>query len=422
MISERERRQWGFDDSEVRRDAWATLLLEIDSRISLQKTQYDGLKGRYETVGDVLDTAKDPELDDLILIPQGSFSTLTVTRPPGRKEVDVDAIAYLKRGTTLQPVELLDHFLEELDDRVRTGGSVKTSNRCITIRYADKSLPCHMDVTPALARKGNPNRDGSGRLVVPDCREESWSPSNPVDYAGWFNELAERELTFMLPRNYVVLLEKRAEVQPLPSFQEVSAPNLLRVITRLCKRNRDIYVTRTGREKTQPISILITTLIGKSFNLFWQRTRARNLSVYDVLEAVILDIPNQFDPARANEQYWLENPKDSTENFAEKWNRDPHYQETFLGWHKQLCFAFELGFEHCPTRDRFRSELIKSYGQSGGLACDDFFEAVRSQAHPGLSKSAANVARISGQSAIVLGLNDREPTRAADPKPIDRLG
>lgn len=422
MISERELRQWGEDNNKERREAWETLLLEIDASISLSATQYAGLESRYESISALLEDPIDPELGDMVVFPQGSVRTRTVTRPPDDGDVDIDAIAYIKGGTHLEPVDLLDRLFVELDTRARTGGEVVPHNRCVTVQYSDEQLPCHLDVTPAERKPGNPNDDGTGRLRVPDRKITDWSPSNPKDFAEWFEEIADLEMNVLIPEAYrQLVIAKRGETEPLPPHEEITAPNGLRVGVRLMKRHRDMYVERTGRAESKPISVLITTLAAKAYERVARLNFGRTLTPLQILEQVAAEMPNCFDAPLDGEQYRLQNPEDPEENFAEKWNEDPALPRTFYAWQNELVRTLRYGLIEFPSKVRFRAELMESFGTSAGRACDDFFAEVR-DVYPGLSAAAAQMARVAGKSAALIGLGSSEPTRAAEPRPLDRLG
>lgn len=422
MITEQELHSWGEKDSLDRREGWETLLLDIDRRISLTATQYDMLNAHYDAISAILCEPVDPLLGDLIIFPQGSVRTRTVTRPPGREDVDVDAISYIKGGTKLAPIDYLDRLFAELDARVKTGGSVEPSKRCVVVQYADDKLPCHMDITPAQNQLGNLKDDGSGRLRVPDRPTAAWSPSNPKDFADWFDTCAQRELTLKLPDEYRVLMQKRAEAESLPSHAEITAPNGLRVAVRLMKRHRDIYVQRTGRKKTKPISVILTTLAGKAYERVALRHQRQSVAPLQLLIDVVAEMPNCFDEPLGTESYRLVNPADPQENFAEKWNDDADLMHTFFDWHKHMERSLRFGLVEFPTRARFRNEIEETFGVTAGKACDEYFSRISSHASLGLSKAATRTSENAQQTAAVLGLGDKEPSRAARPKPLDRLG
>lgn len=423
MLTPKELRDWGEDASPQRRDAWETLLLELDSRISLTRSQYEGLRTRYESIGRILDNPSDPELGEMIVIPQGSFATRTVIKPPERDDVDVDAIAYVKGGTDLTPMELHQHLFDELDVRARTGGQVEPYNRCVRIQYSDEKLPCHLDVTPAERRPSNTNDDGSGLLRVPDRELSDWSDSNPVDFAAWFNDIADAELNIRLSKNYQNwIIDKRAKTQPLPAHEEIIAPNALRVAVRLMKRHRDVYAERTKRQKSKPISIILTTLTAKAYSKIASLSAGQALRPLELLEALVRELPNGFDTPSTTEQHRLLNPRDASENFAEKWNKDKSRPYAFEKWHESLQQTLRYGYLNFPSKERFRRELTETFGTSAGLACDEYLASIGKGTYPGLSPAAANSASISGRSSALIGLGRQEPTRAAEPESLNRLG
>jgi hypothetical protein len=422
VITENERRHWGESETDQRRDAWEELLLDIDERISLTATEYNTLSAHYDAVGTILEDPNDPALGDLLVFPQGSFSTRTVTRPPGRDDVDIDAIAYGINGTDLAPVELLDRLYGELAERVRTGGSVKTSKRCVVIQYANEQVPCHLDVTPAVARRGNSKDDGGGLLVVPDRPTASWSPSNPRDYAEWFEGIASLELNVTVPAFYRQrLLEKRA-TEPLPSHEEIKAPNGLRVAVRLMKRHRDLYVERTNRTKFKPISIVISTLAALAYERVAKRSLRLSLSPIQVITEVVDEMASFIDTPATIGEYRVENPRDPSENFAEKWNENELLARTFFDWRRDLAVALRYGYINFPSRDRFRTELVEKFGVTAGPACDEHLSRNAGGTFAGLSSAASTRASQANASAAALGLGRSEPTAPAKPKPLKRLG
>lgn len=423
MITEKELRNWG--EAEITpelRESWESLLLEIDARISLTATEYKTLSSHYDAVSAILENPKHPLLGEFLLFVQGSFGTKTVIRPPGRDDVDLDAIAYAIGGTTLSPMDFLQYLYEELEARVRTGGSVTPSKRCVVIDYSNQEVPCHMDVTPAERRPGNEKDDGSGLLRVPDQPSKWWSPSNPKDFSAWFEQIAQMELNVLVPESYRRRFLAKGGAEPLPSHEEIKAPNGLRVAVRLMKRHRDVYVDRTGRKKTKPISVIITTLAARAYERIALRSRTAPYSPMEIIAEVVSEMRNCFSTPRSGEKYRVENPQDPSENFAEKWNDNEQLAATFFSWLRELQQALRYGYIQFPTRERFRSELVAAFGTSSGAVADEFFAEITNDVYPGLSEAAANRARLAGKSAAIVGLGSEEPTQPARPKPLKRLG
>jgi len=279
-----------------------------------------------------------------------------------------------------------------------------------------------MDVTPAERQPENPSDDGSGRLRVPDRPTRGWSPSNPKDFANWFDKCADMKLQIQLPDSYRNFVIARGDTEPLPSHEEISAPNGLRVAVRLMKRHRDVYVERTMRQKSKPISVIITTLAAKAYERVVRRSRGQIFSPLDTLVAIAEEMSKCFDASTENEPYRLLNPRDPDENFAEKWNSNPALHSTFTAWQKDLTQTLRYGLINFPSRERFRTELSEIFGTSVGTACDDFFATIADGVYPGLSAAAAQQARVAGRSAALIGLGRSEPVRPAEPEPLDRLG
>ena len=164
------------------------------------------------------------------------------------------------------------------------------------------------------------------------------------------------------------------------------------------------------------------TLAAKAYEHVALRNLGRALTPLQILEQVAAEMPNCFDAPLQGEQYRLQNPKDPEENFAEKWNDDPVLPRTFFAWQSDLVRTLRYGVVEFPSKARFRTELTESFGTSAGRACDDYFAEIRDGVYPGLSAAAAQSARVAGQSAALIGLGSAEPTRAAEPRPLDRLG
>jgi hypothetical protein len=109
----------------------------------------------------------------------------------------------------------------------------------------------------------------------------------------------------------------QASIEDVPDWQ-VKTP-LQRAI-QILKRHRDIYFQ--GSPEDRPVSIIITTLAALAYQ--------NQANVYDALVDIVLGMP-QFIQKR-NGLWWVENPVDSKENFADKWNEYPKRLEGFHRW------------------------------------------------------------------------------------------
>lgn len=155
----------------------------------------------------------------------------------------------------------------------------------------------------------------------------------------------------------VVLREKRAayakqyqmSIEEVPEY-EVKTP--LQRVVQILKRHRDIYFLKKPGER--PVSIIITTLAAKAYR--------NQEDLYDALTDVVRDMP-KFIEQRNNGQWWVPNPVDPDENFADKWNEYPDRRIAFLGWLKQVGDNFDEAAER-TTFTKTAATLSPVLGES----------------------------------------------------------
>ena len=405
--------------------AWEKLLLEIVEAVSVPASDYERIESHYNAISEILIEPDDPELADGHVFPQGSFLTRTVVRALGKGEIDVDAILLLQE-TALTPRALLETLHAELEARARTQGGVERRNRCVTVHYADASLPAHLDVTPAIASNGNNDDEGWGPLEVPDYKQADWHPTNPRDFADWFNDISETPI--LLEQGTVSFTEarKRADAEQLPSHEAINAFDPLRATVKLMKRHRDVFRERHGAEAPVPISVVITTLAAKAYKEVAELSQKQPLTALQAIREIITRMPNQFDEdGRTGSEWRLCNPRRRAENFAEKWNRDPAYAALFNKWHGELASAVGLGFAAFSEERAFEEEVLAAFGPEARKQTRSFLleEAGLGHPLPGLDDTTAERLRKAGVvGATFRGLGDAEPRQAAQPKSLGRLG
>jgi len=125
----------------------------------------------------------------------------------------------------------------------------------------------------------------------------------------------------------------RASVQDIPDHA-VRTP-LQRVI-QLLKRHRDIHY---NGDDDKPISIIITTLAAHAY--------ANEPDLVDAMLNIVSGMRRAIE--HRNGVWWVPNPVNPSENFADKWNETPRKQELFFEWldaieqeHKTLLGQSEL--------------------------------------------------------------------------------
>ncbi|MEP6673456.1 MAG: hypothetical protein ABJF10_30190 [Chthoniobacter sp.] len=88
----------------------------------------------------------------------------------------------------------------------------------------------------------------------------------------------------------------------------------------ILKRHRDIYFAQKG--DVRPVSVILTTLAAHAY---WNEE-----DIFDALTGIVKRMP-QFIEQR-NGKWWVQNPVDDGENFADRWNEFPERRISFLSW------------------------------------------------------------------------------------------
>ncbi len=287
------------------------LLRAIADDLDIPTHMYEDAVVRYSDVGEWL-AQEDSELAkyEPDIYPQGSFRLGTMVKPLNdADEYDIDLVCHLKirkEHTTQQ--ELKDRVGKRLEARDDIKKILKPSRRCWLLDYPEQF---HMDVLPTIP---NEERPPNGILLT-DTELRLWQHSNPIDYADWFLEQMK-----------VVLREKRAayakryemSIEEVPEYA-VKTP--LQRVVQLLKRHRDVRFQND--HDNRPVSIIITTLAGHAYQ--------NQADLFDALTGVVKNMPN-FIERRQDGKWWVQNPVDPDENFADKWNEYPERREAFLLW------------------------------------------------------------------------------------------
>lgn len=265
---------------------------------------------------------------------QGSFRLGTPIRPVNDDEhYDIDLVCELSFGKhQVTQKELKKKLGVEMKLYAKQHGMKEGSEgrRCWTLDYSE-GAQVHLDALPAIP-------DGEGRKIALESlslssdwsqtaipitdtdsanfseRAESWPHSNPRGFTEWFKS---RMVVAFNEERAQLALEACANVEDVPEHG-VKTP-LQRVI-QILKRHRDIRFS--SRPDVKPISVIITTLAARAYG------NQRNLSeaLAHILDNMHLHIKKR------NGIWWIENPTDSAENFADKWESNPERGEAFFEW------------------------------------------------------------------------------------------
>jgi hypothetical protein len=286
------------------------LLAAIADELDISEELYEEATLKYEEVGIWL--AEDEEglgRYSPEIYPQGSFRLGTVVRPVSPEcDYDIDLVCHLdlKKESTTQK-DLKDMVGKRLKENPEFAKILRPSRRCWNLDYRRQF---HMDVLPSIA---NVEQLPDGILLT-DTELVRWQKSNPKEYANWFRKAMETQFV----RKRMVLAEAlKANIEDVPEWR-VKTP--LQRAVQLLKRHRDVYFA--GDYENRPISIIITTLAAHAYK--------NQDNVYDALAGLASDMPKYIECRDG--KWWVENPVEPGENFADKWNEKPARREAFVNW------------------------------------------------------------------------------------------
>ena len=312
------------------RTKYTKFLVKAAEAIDISPTAYRKAVEHYEAVGHWLEIHYEGCKDELSIYPQGSFRLGTVVRPiknNAEADYDIDLVSEIpiaKDQTNPRTVKT------SVGDCLRKNGDYaqkldKEGRRCWTLEYAEQNgVGFHLDILPCVPEQGAKD----GPIAITDKLEDEygWSASNPKGYAEWFEGKNSKAF------ESAQLIQKQALMQREPNIyqsvedvpdQLVRTP-LQRAI-QLMKRHRDVWFGRPSRNSEHaPISIIITTLTANFYS--------GEEDVLSVLESFVKFV-RQALRRRSDGEWYIANPVNSKENFADRWNEDNGERaDAFWAW------------------------------------------------------------------------------------------
>ncbi len=280
------------------------LLQRVGAKLQISKTQRKLAEERYLAVGTWL--SKDEDLfngADIEIYPQGSLSISTTVKPLSKQEYDLDLVCQINQTWQgKDPLKLLNSIEKRLKGNKMYEGMVERKNRCIRLNYANEF---HMDILPAHPA----DNTSSTSVKVPDRKAKDWKDSNPKGYADWFNDRSHQ---------YEILLEKRADIKPLPHDDSIERKPPLKRAVQLIKRYRDVYFE--DNPDSAPISIVLTTLAGH----IYEGQASVHEAISDILDGILMQLPNN------GKRLVVLNPTNQKEDLSERWEGHPELYKEFL--------------------------------------------------------------------------------------------
>lgn len=353
------------------------ILEKIGDSLDITPSQYNLAKERYEAVGKwlaegeycILGSDKKQCFKDGEIYPQGSIRLGTAVKPTGKNEFDIDLVFFTPNvsADNLTPEQLKELIGNRLKENKTYKKMLKPLNRGWCIEYANEF---HLDITPSLDNHFEPHNESE---LVADKELKLYMPSNPKGFAQWFENISEILPTIDITksmfesRNMMVAMEDSATISDLPAHR--INKSLLKRFVQIFKRHRDEMFKN---QDNAPISIIITTLVAKSYSDCIQRFSYNN--AYDLMIDTLKFMPKYID--YRNGMHWIENPTVNGENFAEKWNLKPVRKLAFDKWHIQ-CLTFFSMFNENMGQSALFDSIEEGFGcNSAELIRDEYIQKI----------------------------------------------
>lgn len=355
-------------------------LEKLAESLDIPPIKYREAVNHYKAVGEWLDADDSPmKGHEPNIYPQGSFRIGTVIRPvkEGKEaDYDIDLVCQLeRRPLTAEDLKLM------VGDRLKEHGTYRKlldeeGRRCWTLKYAEADgIGFHLDALPGLTEEATVIAELVQDGIEPEHAQHAiaitertasgshvWveGGSNPAGFALWFESVNSDAATRVAFSQKRLLYEGNrslfASVQDVPDAL-VRTP-LQRAI-QLLKRHRDVRFLGHKWEVEKPISMIITTLAARAF-----RGEADVVRALRGILARIDDYATTGVLEKRDGEWWVPNPVNPGENFADRWNqRDSHRAEAFFEWvswvQQDLALAEEL-----DSTIKQRSALAEAFGIS----------------------------------------------------------
>lgn len=365
-------------------------LEDLAEELSVPMGRYEQAERSYKLLGDWLhrEASIVRQYDPKVYV-QGSFRLGTTIRPSSEaEEYDIDSVCEFRKLskvalTQSQLKALLGVEIEAYRKAQNMNKPLREGRRCWVLNYA-KGAQFHMDVVPALPNglsarilleaRGLDARWTTTAIVITDNEAptythitDNWPRSNPKGYSEWFKS----RMAAILERRKRLLTEGvRASVEDIPDYK-VRTP--LQAGVMILKRHRDH--TFQHRTEVRPISVIITTLAAHSYN--GEETIGQALSsILSGMDTHIL---------RQDGKYWIPNPTDPVENFADKWAEHPERAAAFFEWLEKARSEFAQTY-----RSTDRSIITETIGRGvGGPLAERAARRRKPSTRPSLLKTAS---------------------------------
>lgn len=285
------------------------VLRQIAKELDITDEKYENAVASYNAVGTYLSNHIDVQVD---IFPQGSFRLGTVIKPlSDEDDYDIDLVCKVNKYFS-NPEDLKNEVGQALKSSDRYSRMLQEEGkRCWTLKYADEAQ-YHMDILPAIE---DITYDKDKKLKITNKDESTkiytFTTTNPEAYFEWFNEKQQEEKQKLLER-FAVQNNKNIE-----EVRDYKVKTTLQVALQILKRYRDKKFENNLENK--PISIILTTIMAQVY--------AGENNVYELIKNFSNNYYKYIKIKDGIE--WVENPVNSEENFADKWQIHPERKEAF---------------------------------------------------------------------------------------------
>jgi hypothetical protein len=332
-------------------------IYEAVKKIGLSPTQYERIETSYKALSKEL-TKEDLEVE---VYPQGSMRLGTTIKPYHKnkdRDFDIDLVTeYSIKKSDTEPKKIKSMVGYVLKNNEMYKKKLSEKSRCWRVDYSkENGIGFHADILPSIPEDINELSvirvddndkdlvDFSLAITHKEGSKYLWNMSNPKGYALWFDRVNRyRRDAFFEKKKQIILLENKNLFTSVEEIPDALVNSPLQQVIQVLKRHRDVYFSNNKNEDNKPISIIITTIVaevvkmnnwqGLSTNdLFSNITRVltqanklvenKNFSNYGIKSILF----------RENGNWYILNPVNRGENFADAWNENEQLPRTFFEW------------------------------------------------------------------------------------------
>ena len=307
---------------------------------------------------------------------QGSFKLGTIIRPYKKDkygDFDIDLVVqFSDRKEMVNPSEIKLRLGEYLEKSNYKAFLDEEGRRCWTLNYphpyGDSALSFHIDLLPCIDESGNvkstikpDNLKGTAVAIthIEDKRTNPykyvWKTSNPQGFAKWFDFVNYGKYKAVKTNDRQRIYENHKHLfSSIEAVGDDYTRSPLQMVIQILKRHRDVMYANTEREDFKPISIIITTLVGKiveendivennTYKLLNSILKGLEFYASLLTPGITSDFSDNYKTKKLirkrmvdGKVVWdIKNPANSGENLADKWCKDSKYATEFFRWIKQ---------------------------------------------------------------------------------------